>query len=202
MTEKLIKTYFWDTCVFYAFLGNLEEMYDIQSIQQYIDECRRGEVKIISSTIVLAELRPSIALKSRSMSVDSFFSMMSASVVLMSPDPNIMRLAAQLRDLPYKRDKSTKRQLSTPDAIHLATCVHATEYHNVSIAAFHTFDNGGKRDEEGGKTVPLIDFHKWCDGFEQKHWVYASKVVNLKRCRPTHPSPKLPLEKPTRNDKR
>lgn len=202
MPETKAKTYFWDTCIFYAFLGNLEEQYDVHSIQQYIDECRRGEIKIISSTIVLAELRPSIVLKSRSMTVDSFFSMMSASVILMSPDPNIMRLAARLRDLPYKRDKSNKRQLSTPDAIHLATCVHAAEHHGAPIEAFHTFDNGGKRDEDGGKAVPLIDYHRWCEGFEPKHWAYASKVINLKRCKPTHPSPKLALEKPKENGKK
>jgi len=47
---------FWDSCVFNAFLYEESDSYDIESIDQYIDEAKSGRFKIYTSSIIFAEI--------------------------------------------------------------------------------------------------------------------------------------------------
>jgi len=49
--------------------------------------------------------------------------MTSKAIIIVDATPNVMHLAAQLKDLPYKKGNSAKRRLGTPDAIMLAGCL-------------------------------------------------------------------------------
>jgi hypothetical protein len=75
----------------------------------------------------------------------------------------------------------------------LATCLHLQEAYGVSIEALHTFDDGKKRHPIDGKTIPLLSYQEWCEGMEGEHLALANRVISIRRAKPIHPSPRLPI---------
>jgi predicted nucleic acid-binding protein len=187
--SKKVSNLFWDSCCFIAFLNEEKELYDVASLEQYLDDAREGKVVIYTSTIALAEVRPSFLKKKSIGSFAEFVADFSGAVSLIDPTPNIMTLAGQLRDVKYKKDNSKGRQLGTPDAIMLASCVYLRDTLGVDVDHFHTYDNGKKRGFDGGKGIPLLDYHEWCQGVAES--MPASQVISLSRRRPLHPEPRL-----------
>jgi hypothetical protein len=112
--------------------------------------------------------------------------------MFVDPTPNIMHMAAKLKDLPYKKGIAKPRRLSTPDAIILASCAYVRDILGVKIDLFHTFDDGKKRDPVDGKMVPLLSYEQWCEGFSPPQMAVAKPVIELNRRLPIHPSPTLP----------
>lgn len=102
-----------------------------------------------------------------------------------------MHMAGCLKDLPYRKGKLPVRRLGTPDAIILARAVYARDQLGVSITHFHTFDDGKAKSLEGGRMVPLLSYHEWCDGFTGDQMKIAQPVINLNRQKPIHPAPTL-----------
>ena len=117
-----------------------------------------------------------------------FIDDLQGAVILVDPSPDVMRRAALLKDLPYKRGTSKGRRLSTTDAIMLASCIEIRDSWGVSIDAFHTFDDGKKSGLEG-KMVPLISYDKWCEGFTAEQLKIAEPAMQLNRCKPEHSEP-------------
>jgi hypothetical protein len=92
---------FWDSCVFYAFLGNAHASHDTNSIAQYLQEAKAGKVRIYASSLVLAEVIPSAITKPDIGSFEDFLADLQGAAVVVSPSPNVMISAAKLKDLPY-----------------------------------------------------------------------------------------------------
>jgi predicted nucleic acid-binding protein len=186
VVSKKCDNLFWDSCVFIAFLNNESSAYDINSIEQYLSEARSGLCRIYSSTVALAEVRPSFLVRKSIGSFSEFVDDLGGAVVLIDPNPNLMDLSGRLRDLSYQKSNSKKRTLATPDAIMLATAVHLEDDLSVELTHFHTFDKGRKRGDEG-KSVPLLTYEEWCEGLENDE--LAQRVIALPRCAPIHPTP-------------
>lgn len=183
--------FFWDSCVFTAFLLNETHAYDVDSIEQYLGEARDGKCIIYSSTLSSAEVLPS-QLKAGSVgSFEEFLEDFKGAIVPIDPNPNVMTLSGLLRDLPYKKGTSTKRKLGTPDAVMLATAIHLRDAHGIPLTCFHTFDKGGKKDLDGTNSIPIIGYETWCEGFTPVQMAIAQKVIDLKRIQPIHPEPHL-----------
>lgn len=188
MVTAKTPNYFWDSCCFIAYLNDEQHAYDIDSLEQYLDEVRDGKSVIYSSTIALAEVRPSLMKKSAGGSFTEFMEDFGGSIVLLDATPNIMQLAGYLRDVKYSKSNSKGRQLATPDAIMLATCVHLEDDLGVKVDCFHTYDKGKRRGVDG-KGIPLLTYHEWCDGIEENE--FAGRVIKLHRREPLHPEPRL-----------
>lgn len=62
----------------------------------------------------------------------------------------------------------------------------------VPIAEFHTFDDGKSKGIDG-KTVPLLSYQEWREGFDAKQRQVSGLVVGLRRRRPIHPEPRMPF---------
>lgn len=179
---------FWDSCVFNAFLYDEKEIYDVDSIIQFLDEARQRKFKIYTSSIILTEIAASkIKVRGVGSAMDFINDLMGACVVI-DASVNILNLAGQLRDMPYKKHQSGKRKLTTGDAIMLASALYLDEAYGVSLSAFHTFDDGGKKGE-----VPLLSYHEWCEGFSGVQLTLARRVIDLPRMKPVHPAPKLKI---------
>jgi len=134
---------FWDSCVFIAFLNDEHTAYDVGSIKQYLEEARDGKHVIYTSTIALAEIRPSFIQGSKKHETFNDFSEdFKGAIVLVDASPNLMSLAGRLKDLPYKKANSKHRHLATGDAIMLASCLHLANVNGVHVDHFHTFDDG------------------------------------------------------------
>lgn len=190
MTE-IIPNYFWDSCVFSAFLRDEKTAYDVDSIEQYLGEARDGKCRIYSSTMSSAEVLPSQLKSGAVASFEAFLEDFKGAIIPIDPNPNIMSLAGLLRDLPYKKGGSTKRRLGTPDAVMLASAIHLQEAHGVLLTCFHTFDKGKKKDAEGNGSVPLIGYETWCEDFTPVQMALATRVIDMKRIEPIHPEPHL-----------
>lgn len=183
---------FWDSCVFYAFLADDRASYDVNSIAQYLQEARNGSHRIYASTLVLAEVTPNAIKKTGIGTFEDFIADLQGAVVLVAPTPNIMLMAARLKDLPYSKANSKSRRLSTADAIMLASCADVSDAQGVKIDFFHTFDDGKKRDPVHGRMVPLISYEQWCQGFTTDQMTVAKPIIDLNRRQPIHPAPMLP----------
>lgn len=175
----------WDSCIFIAYLKNEVDSYDIDSLQQYLDEAQDGSVRIYASTLASVEVLPS-RIKRGFGSFEQFLSDFEGAVVSIDANPNIMQLAGQLRDLPYAKHEG-KRTLSTPDSIVLATAVHLQEAYGERIDAIHTYDKGKKK-----QNVPIIGLENWCEGFKNEQLTLIKRVTDIPRIAPIHPSPRLP----------
>jgi predicted nucleic acid-binding protein len=187
--------FFWDSCVFYAYLGDEREAYDVASIQQYLDETKRGLVRIYTSTLVLAEVVPSAIKRPEIGSFQDFLADFQGSIVLIEANPNIMHMASVMKDLPYRKGDSRKRRLGTVDAVMLASCLYQRDTIGVPIAEFHTFDDGKAKGLDG-KAIPLLSYQEWCEGFDTAQRLSSRSVIELTRRRPAHPAPRLPLSPP------
>ena len=100
---KDIRHFFWDSCVFYAYLKNESSAYDVPSIGRYIEEAKAGEIKLYTSTLVLAEVVPSAIVKPGIGSLQHFINDLRGAITLIDANPNIMHMAAVHKDLPYRK---------------------------------------------------------------------------------------------------
>lgn len=178
---------FWDSCVFIAFLRDQSAIYDVNSIAQYLSECRDGKHRIYTSSLVFVELLPSYITKPEIGSFLDFVNDFSGAIVVIDATPEIMHVAGSLRDLPYRK-ATARRRLATPDAIMLASAVNLVQAFGVKLDHFHTYDDGKKRGVDG-RSVPILSYQDWCDGFTSDQMRYAKNVIDIDRCRPIHPSP-------------
>ncbi len=178
---------FWDSCVFTAFLCDEKDKYDVSSIGKYLEEAKAGDLKIYTSTIASAEVLPGQLVKVGTF--EDFLQDFQGAVIPVDPAPNVMRMSGRLRDLPYKKGSSTGRRLGTPDAIILATAIHIRDAYGVALDAFHTFDGGGAKDRDGNRSIPLLGYEAWCEGFNAEQQTFAQLVIDLPRSKPLHPNP-------------
>ncbi len=185
-----ISNLFWDSNVFIAFLNDEKEIYDIPSIEQYLEDARQGKCKIYTSSIVFTEVTPKKLVKSEYGTFNDFIADFRGQVITIGNDPIIGSLAGELKDLPYKKSNSTKRILTTGDAIMLATALELESSYGVELDIFHTFDNGGgPRSPEGGKAIPMLTYQDWCEGIESDP--LAARVIEMDRRKPIHPTPNM-----------
>jgi predicted nucleic acid-binding protein len=179
---------FWDSCILCAHLFE-ESVYDIKSIAQFLLDAHgeKPKYKIYTSSLIFTEILDSAIKKKGIGTLADFLKDFEAAITLVDPTPPILQLAGKLKDIPYKKGNSDKkRRLTTGDAIMLATCLHLQDTLGVTIAAFHTYDDGGTKRE-----VPLLSYHEWCEGLSGNRKKLADRVCALKRERPIHPTPDM-----------
>lgn len=180
-----LKQYYWDTCVFIAFLNDERDDHGavIDDIGQFLGDARDGKCVIHCSTLTIAEITRT-SFQGDSKSFEAFQKLWGGGLIPMSPDPNTMRLASELRSLEYAKTGGF-RKLHTPDAVHLASALTLEEAFGVKLDAFHTFDKGGRRDPVDGKGVPLLGYEDWCERCSDDP--LAKRVIDLPRMPPHHP---------------
>ena len=181
----------WDSCVFIRYLTRtpLEKVGDIEDFIK--DAQQPNGRKIWFSTLVFAEIRTNHLATRGYGTVMDFIEDMEGAFEPINPDPNIMMAAARLHEA-KPTDPSTggpsNRTVGTPDAIHLATCLHIRDVIGVSDVVFHSFDYGRGRNWEGRCVGPLA-FEQWFPNPAPGSEVEA--VCQLSRLEPAHPQPRL-----------
>ena len=178
--------FFWDSCVFNAFLYDERNAYDVDSIVRYLADAKDQKCRIYTSEIFLAEVRNSKIKNPKYGSTMEFINDYAGATVPIAASIPIMELTGRLKDIPYRKEQSDKRQLSTGDGIMLATCLLMPEMFGVAIDIFHTFDDGRKK-----KQIPLLSYEKWCEGLTGEHKELANRVCKIVRKIPVHPQPEL-----------
>lgn len=184
------KQYYWDTCVFIAYLADEREAYGniIDDIGQFLEESERGECVINCSTITIAEITRNNC--SEGVDFDDFTKQWGGGIIPLSPDINTMRIASELRSSIYMKTGG-ERKLHTADAIHLATALTLIDAYGVNLDEFHTFDKGGKRSPDG-KGVPLLGYDTWCEKCADDPLV--KRIIDMTRSKPQHAAKKLSFD--------
>lgn len=174
------KNFFWDSNIFIAYINNeqshSEELEAISSILENQND------KVFTSGISLAEVTPKRINNAIHNSFLEFKNSLQSEIDIINPSPNILINAGLLKDYPYEKDKSSKRVLTTGDAIMLATALEVEDTYGIKLEAFHTFDKGRGKGNPEGKGIPLIGFETWVKSNPPD---LVNKVVNLNRCIPS-----------------
>lgn len=185
-----VQNLFWDTNVFAALLYDEHATYDIPSIEQYLREAKAGQHRIHTSSVVFAEIASSKIKSRRYGSMDDLVKDFVGVVFVTDASVNVFQIAGRLKDIPYKKGRSDKRVLTTGDAVMLSSCIYIEDALGIKIDVFHTFDNAKK------KYIPLLSYHEWCAGLTGAKAALAKRICDIKREKPVHPTPGLPMPAP------
>jgi hypothetical protein len=180
---------FWDSCVFIRYITADSDGDGYADICRFVEDAKRGERKIYFSTITFAEIRQE-HFKPSFGSIQEFFDDLGSNFYPIEPSPNILVAAGELRSArstnPGDPNPPNKREIGTPDAIHLMTCLYARDVLGISDIVFNTFDKGNGKGWEG-RTVPIIGFERWFP--EGTRTQRVKDVCGLTRKPPRHPEP-------------
>ena len=142
MSGKPVR-YYWDTCVFLKALkqeqdnpGDSDLLASVNQIWNGLDE---GRFVIVSSTVMLVEVEMNRSEYHDDMKDKFFRFMRGQNIRLISLNRQIAKLASKLRGEPWP----SRRKLSVPDAVHLATAVAS------GVDVFHTMDKGARSRDQG-----------------------------------------------------
>lgn len=160
--------YYWDTCLFLAWLKDEERKTgEMDGVREVIERSKRRDAKIITSTLTSIEVLSSKV----PAGMDTLFSGLMKRIIRLGVDTKVASLAHDLRD---HYAILGGKNLSTPDAIHLATAIL------YRVDEFHTFDEKGKNNTLG--LIPLSGN------------VAGNRLII---CKPEAKRPQLDLRKPT-----
>lgn len=159
--------YYWDTCLFLAWLKDEERSRgEMDGVRETIARQRRREVKITTSVVTSVEVLSAKI----PVGMDRLFADLLKRISRVGVDSRVATVAHDLRNHYAQKGGKT---VSTTDAIHLATAIH------YRADEFHTFDEGGSNRSLG--LIPLsgdVGGHK------------------LRICKPVAQHPELDLRKP------
>ena len=129
--------YYWDTCLFLAWLKDEERPTgEMDGVRDIIERSKKRDARIMTSVLTTTE-----ALSARiPAGMDTLFQQMMRRVSRVGIDIKVASLAHDIRNYYAKGGGKT---LSTPDAIHLATAII------FRVDEFHTFDGNGSRKSLG-----------------------------------------------------
>ena len=164
-------TYYWDTCLFLAWIKDEERKSgEMDGVLEVIERAKRREVKIVTSVLTMVEV-----LSGRlPVGMDTLFAGMLKRVHRLSMDIKVAAVAHDLRNhYVTRKAEFGGKILSTPDAIHLATAII------YRVTEFHTFDNDGD-----AKSLGLLPLSGDVGG------------NRLIICKPQARNPQLDLRKP------
>lgn len=127
--------YYWDTCLFLAWIQNEERPSgEMDGVREIIERSKRREVKIVTSVLTSVEVLDSrlpVGLKTL------FYGLLKR-ITRLGMDTKVATMAHDIRDhYMVRAAEFGGKTLSTPDAIHLATAIL------YRVTEFHTFDRDG-----------------------------------------------------------
>lgn len=139
--------YYWDTCVFLAWLKNEQSRKpgEMTGVIDCLNRFKRRELSLMTSVLTLTEI--TIAKIPAGTETLLETTMQRPNFSKISVDLKVARMARDLRNYYLGKSEYAGKTLSVPDSIHLASAIlyRATE--------FHTFDGkDGTRD----KTLGLL----------------------------------------------
>lgn len=163
--------YYWDTCLFLAWIKDEERKSgEMDGVREIIERFKKREVKIVTSVLTSVEVLSS----KLPVGMDTLFNGLMKRIYRLGMDSKVASLAHDIRDYYMVRTAEFgNKTLSTPDAVHLATAIL------YRVDEFHTFDNDGS-----AKSLGLIPLSGNVGG------------NRLTICKPKAKFPELDLRKP------
>lgn len=164
------RTFYWDTCIFLHWLSDpVKDQQVVDGIEDIVQMSERGDATIFTSTITRIEVLRS---KLSADAAEKFVKLFPRAVEWVNVDPRVAQLAHDIRNF---YSEPGKRDMGTPDCIHLATAIiYAAD-------EFNTLDGSGKKRRHD--LIPLSE-----NIMGGKHKLPIRKPVRI----PPAPAPKTP----------
>ncbi len=161
--------YYWDTCVFLAWMKNEQHKPgEMEGVSACIERFNRGQIRLVTSVLTYTE----ITTAKIGAGVDTLFeeAMQRPNAAKISVDLRVAKMARDIRNH-YLNTRADNITVSVPDSIHLATAIlhRATE--------FHTFDN---RDQPKYKSLGWLQLDGNVAGHNLKICMPSSKQLELR----------------------
>jgi hypothetical protein len=140
------------------------------------------------SSMLFAELRPSMFAAGRFNTVHEFTRYIRSLVTLVTPDPNTMLRVARLRDAKWQRPAGVRgadekrRMMSFTDAVQIASALWVKEAGGVADLKFLMFDDLSSNEAKGGPRLSLLRLQDYADDARANSDVMAA--VQLTRVQP------------------
>lgn len=186
---------FWDSCVLARWLTDKPIGFKAD-LSAFLDDAKSGKIKIYHSTILYAEVRPSLLKPGGFSSVTKLIADMQSVLFPVAASAPIMQLAGSIRDHHFRRPDGVRqvnekdRIMTVPDAIQLATCIHLRDDQGVSDIEFHTYDDGRSRtyEEKAVSLLKLEDYARHLSAFPD-----VQRAITLPRMKPLRRQPHFPF---------
>lgn len=142
--------FYWDTAPLIAWITDEKrddpaEMAGLAEVLELVD---RGKAILMTSVLWRAEVFDSSLTAAQKKKLDAVFD--GSSIIELGIDSRIMTLTSEIRAFQSQsRKKDAIKNLSVPDAIHLASAIHW------GASEFHTFDGARKAGRNTGGLLTL-----------------------------------------------
>jgi len=140
------------------------------------------------SSMLFAELRPSMFTAGRFNTVHEFTRYIHSLVTLVTPDPNTMLRVGRLRDAKWQRPAGVRgadekpRMMSFTDAVQIASALWVKEAGGVADLKFLMFDDLSSNEAKRGPRLSLLRLQDYADDARANSDVMAA--VQLTRVQP------------------
>lgn len=141
--------YYWDTCVFLAWIKNevTRKPGEMDGVREVINRLKKRQLSLMTSVLTITEIS---AAKLPAGSEDMFEQILQRpNISKLSVDIKIARLARELRNHYITRNGADGLTLTVPDSLHLATAIL------YKPNEFHTFDEHDKPKNKALGLLPL-----------------------------------------------
>jgi hypothetical protein len=164
-------------------------------IERILTEAAVAKRRVWVSSILFAELKPSMFVPGRFDTLDSLTRYIRSLATLVTPDPNTMLRVARLRDAKWQRPADVRgadekpRRMSLGDAIQVASALWVKEAGGVPDLKFLMFDDLGASDAGGGR-LSLLRLQDYAEDARANLDVMAA--VRLTRIQPSRQARSIP----------
>ncbi len=165
-----------------------------EHIDRILTEAVVAKRRVWVSSILFAELRPSMFIPGRFETLDGLTRYIRSLATLVTPDPNTMLRVARLRDAKWQRPAGVRaadekpRTMSLGDAIQIASALWVKEAGGVTDLKFVMFDDVSATDARGGGRLSLLRLQDYAEDARANSDVMAAvrltRIQPLRRARP------------------
>ena len=159
-----------------------------EHIDRILTEAAVAKRRVWVSSILFAELRPSMFIPGRFETLDGLTRYIRSLATLVTPDPNTMLRVARLRDAKWQRPAGVRaadekpRTMSLGDAIQIGSALWVKEAGGVPDLKFVMFDDSSASETSGGGRLSLLRLQDYAADARANSDVMAA--VRLTRIQP------------------
>ena len=156
------------------------------------------------SSMLFAELRPSMFAAGRFNTVHEFTRYIRSLVTLVTPDPNTMLRVGRLRDAKWQRPAGVRgadekpRMMSFTDAVQIASALWVKEAGGVPDLKFLMFDDLSSNEAKGRAPLSLLRLQDYAEDARANSDVMAA--VRLSRIQPSRQARSIPQSAPAEQE--
>jgi hypothetical protein len=177
-----------------------------EHIERILTRAAVAKRRVWVSSLLFAELRPSMFVRGRFVTLHELARYIRSLATLVTPDPNTMLRVARLRDAKWQRPADVRgrdekpRMMSFCDAVQIASALWVKEAGGVTDLKFLMFDDWSSNDASRGARLSLLRLQDYAEDARANSDVMAA--VRLTRIQPVRQAISIPQTAPAGQESR